>query len=584
MFGVSSTGSGTLNFASGNIGIEGVTGASGASGQYSYSQFSKALNDLESSLATIGAPGPINSYSFSRGVNGQLGSQQSSTYLPTQSTGGPGYSGPNVGDLTAGAQQYGIVGAVLGARGGSSVLSSISLAGGLAAAFLGTSAAAQLAAPNGGSGQNASTTNASSVFFGSANGTAAGSSGTTALGSLTSSGQVLNGAFASTVPTTQQVAAAGSGSIFSPSAGVTPSGVYNPISGLTPYVTGGAGGSAGGGIGGTGFGSIGFGQDLFPAGGSTLDAGIGTGLSGALAGYGLGTGIAGALGENSQNGGLGGALGGVAGSIIGGPVGGLVGSLAGGLLGGLFGSKATPATSPDIFDTQRYGTIISDLVGNNKANGSDFYEDAATYKAFNGQTGLAGTEELLAGGQAAFTEETGLSAAQYAQDVKMFGSSATGSGVLQAQKNIGQRDVQDTNGVTGASGIYSYTQYGQALAAIEQGIQGTGVVGPYNSYTISRSYPNYAGSTLTSAGTVTTGTGTSVVGSTPAGTTVGGTLVNSTLPNRIGDVILNQPILVGGSSETVGSLATLIAQATALQSKGILTNTGSSGYARTPGI
>ncbi|MBD5603534.1 MAG: hypothetical protein IAI48_00335, partial [Candidatus Eremiobacteraeota bacterium] len=139
MFGSSVTGSGTLTFNPNNIGQESVTGAAGAKGSYSYQQFATALSQIVGGIGTLGSTGPIDSYTFSRGYGNanQIGSPTSGLYLPTQVTGGPGYSGPNVSDITAGASQYGIVGGLLGVKGGSSLLGSLSTGAGVIGLLLG---------------------------------------------------------------------------------------------------------------------------------------------------------------------------------------------------------------------------------------------------------------------------------------------------------------------------------------------------------------------------------------------------------------------------------------------------------------
>ena len=99
--------------------------------------------------------------------------------------------------------------------------------------------------------------------------------------------------------------------------------------------------------------------------------GLGTYVSGALMGAGVGGTIAGITGGNQTYGSVGGALGsslgtfiGTLGGATGGPLGSIIGTVLGSVVGGLFGSKATPATSPDIYDTTNYGQGVANLTGN----------------------------------------------------------------------------------------------------------------------------------------------------------------------------------------------------------------------------
>ncbi|MBD5605284.1 MAG: hypothetical protein IAI48_09365, partial [Candidatus Eremiobacteraeota bacterium] len=457
--------------------------------------------------------------------------------------------------------------------------------------LLGTQTSQQIAS------QNTSTSPAGSSALTNSNDVILGALGTSANGAATGSdGDAIADAIAASLGSTGGYSAGASSSVGA-------NGGLGAIASL--FGGGGSGiGTSGGIAGGSGLGGLGGGLgslldkiipptasgDVYDQDGNLLSSGGISSASGSLgsvlSGLGLGIGLNSILGGNSTNGAIGSALGAGVG-LIGGPVGSLIGGGLGGILGGLFGNHTTPAGSPDIYNTKQYGGIIADLVGNSQANGLLSYEDSQTYKAFNGQTGLAGVEELLSGGQAAFTQETGLSAAQYAQYVKMFGESSTGSGTLDAEKNIGQRYV---TGATGATGVYSYTQYGQALAAIESGLSATGVVGPYDSYTFSRSYPNYNAGTLTAGANSTTSPAKIVTGS---GSTTVGTGNASTdaahispIAGGLGAVSLTitNPIFVGSSSETAATLASLIQKAQQGQSKGLLTNTATNTYARTPTV
>jgi len=189
-------------------------------------------------------------------------------------------------------------------------------------------------------------------------------------------------------------------------------------------------------------------------------------------------------------------VGGIVGTALGGPLGGFLGSTAGNLLGSVFGPHwGDPKNYPDRSDTQNYGQIMADLFGTNSANGQSFTKDAATAAAFfKGTTsgaGAAGVERLLAGGQGAFLAQTGLTAADYARDLAMFGAdpNALGTGGLHTTgSNVGIL----AGGGKGAAGSFSYTDYGNALNAVEQGLStNQGGLGPLNTYSFRRSMPDY---------------------------------------------------------------------------------------------
>jgi len=189
-------------------------------------------------------------------------------------------------------------------------------------------------------------------------------------------------------------------------------------------------------------------------------------------------------------------VGGIVGTALGGPLGGFIGSTAGNLLGSVFGPHWGPASNyPDRSDTQRYGQIMADLYGTNSSNGQSFTKDQATADLFfRGTTngaGAAGVERLLAGGQASYTAQTGRTAAQYAQDLAMFGQDANAlgtGGMYTPTDHIGTL----ASHATGAKGSYSYTDYGSALAAIEQGLStNQGGLGAFNTYSLRRALPDY---------------------------------------------------------------------------------------------
>ncbi len=234
-----------------------------------------------------------------------------------------------------------------------------------------------------------------------------------------------------------------------------------------------------------------------------LKGGAATAWGGIAQGFGYGEAANSALGGNQLYGTIGSGLGAAAGSVFGGPVGAQIGGTLGGLIGGLFGPHwGPPSNFPDRSDTQRYGQTIADLLGNAGANGQNFYEDQATKSAFGGKTGLAGVEELLAGGQKAFAASTGIQdPSVYQKALADFGASATGSGHYNFGTHIGEEWV---TGAKGAGQHFQYTDAGSLLAQIEQGLQGTGAaaLGAFNTYTIRRALPDY-NLALASGGTAT---------------------------------------------------------------------------------
>ena len=223
-------------------------------------------------------------------------------------------------------------------------------------------------------------------------------------------------------------------------------------------------------------------------------------ISGGVSGAAIGSIVSGIDGGNSTYGSLGGALGGIAGAVTAAnPIAGLGLEVGGSLLGSLFGPKNQNAYGmPDVYDTTRYGTTIADLTGQAGANGQTFYEDSGTKSAFGGATGLAGVEQLLATGASSFESSTGLSAAQYAQAVKMFGDSSSGSGTLNFDKNIGTEYV---TGAAGASGQYRYTDFGSMLSQIEAGLSAKGGTNAFPEFSVSRTYANPNLTSLKSDGT-----------------------------------------------------------------------------------
>lgn len=277
------------------------------------------------------------------------------------------------------------------------------------------------------------------------------------------------------------------------STGSFSSGGGSGFGGIIGDLFGGGGSSGGSG----GFGSLGGLGSLLSSGNPFVSAGI----SDILGGMGVGDLLNGLIGGNSTWGSVGSTIGSTVGMFAGGPLGSLIGGGLGGLLGGLFGPNwGPPSNYPDRSDTQRYGTIMADLVGSNQSNGSYFNEDSETLKLFQGQTGLAGVEELLAQGQSAFMSATGLSAAQYQQALALFGASATGSGQFNWGTHIGDEWVTGAQGATGdPNNPTQYIQYGQMLSAIESGLSSSSYEQAMV-YQITHGAPDFRQSTLKEIG------------------------------------------------------------------------------------
>lgn len=123
----------------------------------------------------------------------------------------------------------------------------------------------------------------------------------------------------------------------------------------------------------------------------TAAAAAGYGLQGVEMGAGFGSLMGG--GTHSTWGEVGGGVGGVIGTILGaagGPlgmaIGGTIGSLAGSLFGSLFGKSGGNAdTMPDVYATQQFGQAMGDYLGQDGANGQQFYESNSIRNSLNGQ-------------------------------------------------------------------------------------------------------------------------------------------------------------------------------------------------------
>jgi hypothetical protein len=136
-----------------------------------------------------------------------------------------------------------------------------------------------------------------------------------------------------------------------------------------------------------------------------------------------------------------------------------------GLVSAIFGGNHdNPADMPDVYDTQRYGQGVADLIGAASANGTQFTENSAIQSEFGGRTGIQAVEEMLA------EYGTAANAPAWLQPIfneleGMFGESSTGSGALQIGID-GGKDVnnQKVIGVADLNGVeYQYTDLSNAL-------------------------------------------------------------------------------------------------------------------------
>ncbi len=314
----------------------------------------------------------------------------------------------------------------------------------------------------------------------------------------------------------------------------------------------------------------------FGSGGGVSVGGGSRALGSILGGAGYGGLAAGLDGGNETGGMLGGALGGALGlALNANPLIGAGIDLAAGLIGSLFGSHTNPSNNPDDYESQTgYGQDVADLqFGQSGANGSYYYPDASVAKfvaqmnVANGSItgganqgmqsvnsngtiassgGIDAAEMWLSQNQndtAAQLEQMGVSPAQFANWVKLFGESATGSGQyshIAGDPNIG--DIEVTGATRGGNTKTNYSSLATALQAIiSASSNGTGAV---PTFSVTRSYndpsivtgvestgtytptptnllgvPAAGSSTSTAAGTNTAGTstaGTNAVAEAPA--------------------------------------------------------------------
>ena len=213
--------------------------------------------------------------------------------------------------------------------------------------------------------------------------------------------------------------------------------------------------------------ALGFGQRSILSGlleGKSGSLSLGGAGIGALAGQLFGSLFSKGAGGGSHS--TWGSIGGTIGGLFGGPVGGLIG--AG--LGSLFGHADNPANMPDKYDTQRYGTIISDLMGGTHgANGTQFTEQSQLASAARGQSGIAWIEKTLAQYAKPGTTQMGANtptwlAPMWNQLVSAFGVSATGSGQLNFGHAINNEWITGAQGVTNSgSNPLQYTDFGNLL-------------------------------------------------------------------------------------------------------------------------
>lgn len=170
-----------------------------------------------------------------------------------------------------------------------------------------------------------------------------------------------------------------------------------------------------------------------------------------------------------------------------GGIGGLLLGLPGAIVGSLFGHKDNPKNMPDKYDTQNYGTIISDLIGHAGANGQNFYEgqngsDSALPSASGGKTGIAWIEETLAqyanpdGSPGPNTPDW--LKPMWSQLVGAFGISSSGSGQLNFGHAINNEWITGAQGVTNSSSNpLQYTDFGNLLDQFFMNYMTQGTVG-----------------------------------------------------------------------------------------------------------
>ncbi len=258
-------------------------------------------------------------------------------------------------------------------------------------------------------------------------------------------------------------------------------------------------GSIGNNIGGIGksIGGIGafLGQPIGSIGGTAMGT-IGSDLLGGLGGYLIGS-LASPLFSGQNDSSTGGAAGGFAGSAlapilgVSGPIGAIGGALLGTLIGGLFGSHTSPATSPDIYNTQDFGQIETDLTGQaGSFNGTQIAPQSQFMAASGGQSGVSWIEETLAqyadaNGNPGPNTPSWLKS-QWSSLVGMFGISKTGAGSMQYGHAINNEWVSGP-GVTGvtdsSANPQQYTAYGNALDQFYQDYVTQGALGSTNANT-----------------------------------------------------------------------------------------------------
>lgn len=320
----------------------------------------------------------------------------------------------------------------------------------------------------------------------------------------------------------------------------------NGIPGI-PGVSGGAGSGAGGfSIGGSpvlgglmlALGGIGAGKSLDNRLGGGALGGIAGGTLGALgAGIGLNVALGGGLGLTGT--------GGLFSMLAMNPLlfGGVM--LGGALLATMGPHWGPPANYPDRSNTGGFGSTVADLLGSGLmdtqvgtskygqtrpqygANGQEFSASAsltALNAATGGTSGISDIEMTLAKYGSKANAPAWLQP-MWDTLVAQFGISATGSGALKFGHNIGQEQVTGATGVSGQS--YSYQQLGQSLQQFETAINKAGGALnnlAVNTWSISRTYPNFNVGTL-NPGNPYTATPSTGSGDMPPG--------NLTLPHPI---------------------------------------------------
>lgn len=142
----------------------------------------------------------------------------------------------------------------------------------------------------------------------------------------------------------------------------------------------------------------------------------------------------------------------------------------------LFGNHDNPANMPDKYDTARFGQEVADLQGVAIPVGETFKESSDLSKLFDGRTGIQAVEETLAEYPDATSAPDWLKP-QYDQLEALFGTSATGAGVLSFGHAINNEQIIDVPGTDG--GVHQYTDLANALYEFADAYAAANTVGIY---------------------------------------------------------------------------------------------------------